>query len=442
MRPRSLTARLCLALSASTLVVATVAGIWSYSQALAEARDLQDDVLRQVGAIVATSSRAPQDMTTDQGPISDTASDLDVTSLDAAGLPSTTPAGLVTATVGGEVQRAYVVRRSGGEPVVVSQPTAAREEIARQSALSAVLPLLLLIPVLLLAIVLSVRGVLRPVNRLAADIGGRAARDLGPVDVDAGPSELRGFLQALNTQFARTQAAVDNERLFIAQAAHELRTPLTAMSLQLENAALAPDGEHLRARLDELRGGVNRSRHLIDQLLDLARAQAGTTANARTERFDIVLRDALSDVLPLADRVGVTLAVESGANLNAPVATPAMTSVLRNLLDNAVRYSPRGGTVVVNAGPRDAILAISVDDQGPGVNDPEAAVRPFTREGSQQMPGSGLGLPIVNELVHHIGGTLQIISSAQPPTGTTARVEVPLLSLRPGDTHRPPPNDH
>ena len=154
-----------------------------------------------------------------------------------------------------------------------------------------------------------------------------------------------------------------------------------------------------------------------------------------------MLRDALSDVLPLADRVGVTLAVESGANLDAPVATPAMTSVLRNLLDNAVRYSPRGGTVVVNAGPRDAILAISVDDQGPGVNDPEAAVRPFTREGSQQMPGSGLGLPIVNELVHHIGGTLQIISSAQPPTGTTARVEVPLLSLRPGDTHRPPPND-
>ena len=442
MRTRSLTARLCLALSASTLAVASVAGIWSYTQALAEARDLQDDVLRQVGAIVATSSSPPQDVTTDQGPISDTASDLDVTSLDAAGLPSTTSAGLVTATVDGEVRRAYVVRRSSGGPVVVSQPTAARDEIAHQSALSAVLPLLLLIPVLLLAIVLSVRGVLRPVNRLAHDIGGRAARDLGPVDVDAGPTELRGFLQALNTQFARTQDAVDHERLFIAQAAHELRTPLTAMSLQLENAVAAPDDEHLRARLHELRGGVGRSRHLIDQLLDLARAQAGTTAHGRTERFDIVLRDALSEVLPLADRAGVTLAVESGADLEAPVATPAMTSVLRNLLDNAVRYSPRGGTVVVNATPRDAILTISVDDQGPGVHDPEAAVQPFTREGSQQMPGSGLGLAIVNELVHHIGGTLRIISSTQPPTGTTARVEVPLTSGRPADTHHAPANDH
>ena len=257
MRPRSLTARLCLALSASTLVVASLAGIWSYQHALAEARNLQDDVLRQVGAIVATSTSPPQDVTTDQGPISDTASDLDVTSLADAGLAASTPPGLVTTTVGEEERRLYVVPRGSGGPVVVSQPTAARDEIAHQNALSAVLPLLLLIPVLLLAIVLSVRGVLRPVNRLADDIGTRAARDLGPVDVDAGPTELRGFLHALNTQFARTQDAVDHERLFIAQAAHELRTPLTAMSLQLENAVAASDEAHVRApaRRAARRGG-------------------------------------------------------------------------------------------------------------------------------------------------------------------------------------------
>ena len=124
------------------------------------------------------------------------------------------------------------------------------------------------------------------------------------------------------------------------------------------------------------------------------------------------------------------------------MATPAMTSVLRNLLDNAVRYSPRGGTVVVTP-PRATPSSRSRSmTRGRGCTTPEAAVQPFTREGSQQMPGSGLGLAIVNELVHHIGGTLRIISSTQPPTGTTARVEVPLTSGRPADTHDAPANDH
>ncbi len=425
--PRSLTARLSLTLAVSTLAVASLAGVWSYSTALREARDLQDDVLRQVGTIVAASSSTPQDLVTDHGPISDTASDLDVTSLTAAGLPATTAAGLLTTTVDGQVRRLLVVPRAAGGPVAVSQPIAARDEIAHQSATSAVLPLLLLIPVLLLAIVLSVRTVLHPVNRLASDIGSRDARDLGPVDVDAGPTELRGFLVALNAQLASTQESVDHERLFIAQAAHELRTPLTAMSLQLENAVAASDEAHVRARLSELGGGVGRSRHLIDQLLELARAQADSGPRT-SEDLAGVLRHVLGEVLPLADQHDVTLEVRSGADLQDRVPTPATTSVLRNLLDNAVRYSPPGSTVTVDTTRCAAILVISVVDRGPGVRDPETAVRPFTREGNQHLPGSGLGLAIVSELVRHIGGTLRITSSTQPPTGTSVRVEIPTLT--------------
>ncbi|HET7822204.1 MAG TPA: ATP-binding protein [Ornithinibacter sp.] len=434
--PRSLTARLSLTLAVSTLAVATVAGAWSYHQAFQEAQALQDDVLRQVGAIVATSPVAPEDLTTDLGPLTDTASDLDVTSLSASGLADTSPAGLTTTTVGGEVRRVLVVQRLTGGPVAVSQPTGARDEIAHATALSTVLPLVALIPVLLVVIVLGVRGVLRPVNRLADDIGGRDARDLGPVDVDAAPTELHGFLLALNAQLARTQHAVDHERLFIAQAAHELRTPLTAMSLQLENAVAASDEAHVRARLAELRGGVGRSRHLIDQLLELARAQADS-GPATTEGFDSVLRHVLGEVLPLADLRGVTLEVRSGAALHDPVPTPATTSVLRNLLDNAVRYSPAGATVTVDATRAAGILAVTVGDDGPGIGDPEAAVRPFTREGSQQGLGSGLGLAIVTELVRHVGGTLRITSSTRPPTGTSARVELPVPTPTPNSTATP-----
>jgi two-component system OmpR family sensor kinase len=431
--PRSLTTRLSLTLAATTLAVATCAGIWSYHQAFTEASDLQDDVLRQVGTIVAATSTPPEELTTDRGPLTDTASDIDVTTLDAADLPATAPAGLATSSVNGEERRVLVVQRAAGGAVAVSQPVAARDQIARASALSAVLPLLLLIPALLLAIVLGVRAVLRPVNRLATDVGTRDARDLGPVDVDAAPTELRGFLLALNTHLARTQAAVDHERLFIAQAAHELRTPLTAMSLQLENAVAATDEAHVRARLDELTGGVARSRRLINQLLELARAQADRGGTATTEAFSTVLRHVLGELLPLADIHHVMLDVESGADLCDEVATPAMTSVLRNLIDNAVRYSPPGTTVAVNATHRAGTLTVTVDDQGPGVRDPEAALRPFTRGEGQHVEGSGLGLAIVDELVRHLGGRLKIISSPQTSTGTTVRVEIPTASHHSSD---------
>jgi two-component system OmpR family sensor kinase len=430
--PRSLTARLSLTLAATTLAVATCAGVWSYRLAFTEASDLQDDVLRQVGTIVAATSTPPEDLTTDRGPLTDTASDIDVTTLAAADLPATAPGGLATSSVNGEERRVLVVERAAGGAVAVSQPVAARDEIARASALSAVLPLLLLIPALLLAIVLGVRAVMRPVNRLATDIGTRDARDLGPVDVDAAPTELRGFLLALNTHLARTQEAVDHERLFIAQAAHELRTPLTAMSLQLENAVAASDEAQVRARLDELTGGVARSRRLINQLLELARAQADT-GPATTEGFDSVLRHVLGELLPLADLHHVLLDVESGADLCDEVPTPAMTSVLRNLIDNAVRYSPPGTTVAVNATHRAGTLILTVDDQGPGVRDPEAALRPFTRGEGHHVEGSGLGLAIVDELVRHLGGRLQIMSSPQTSTGTTVRVEIPTASHHSSD---------
>jgi two-component system, OmpR family, sensor kinase len=430
--PRSLTARLSLTLAALTLVVATCAGIWSYHQAFTEASELQDDVLRQVGTIVAATSTPPEELTTDRGPLTDTASDIDVTTLAAADLRANAPAGLATSSVNGEERRVLVVHRAAGGAVAVSQPVAARDQIARDSALSAVLPLLLLIPALLLAIVLGVRAVMRPVNRLATDIGTRDARDLGPVDVDAAPTELRGFLLALNTHLARTQEAVDHERLFIAQAAHELRTPLTAMSLQLENAVAASDEAQVRARLDELTGGVARSRRLINQLLELARAQADT-GPATTEGFDSVLRHVLGELLPLADLHHVLLDVESGADLCDEVPTPAMTSVLRNLIDNAVRYSPPGTTVAVNATHRAGTLTVTVDDQGPGVRDKEAALRPFTRGEGQHVEGSGLGLAIVDELVRHLGGRLQIMSSPQTSTGTTVRVEIPTASHHSSD---------
>lgn len=425
MKRGSLTFQLSALVALAILVVGGVAGIWSYAQALQEARNRQDDVLIQVASIAAVTTSKTA-VPVDEIPLSDSASDIDVTTLKRSGLPSGTPNGLGNAEIAGEARRVFVVRSSTGSELVVSQSIEVRDEAAGATALAAAIPLLVLLPLLLLAIFGVVRRVMRPVNQLADEVRARTATDLGPLEAEQAPSELRGFLVALNAQFDKTRAALDRERLFIAEAAHELRTPLTAMSLQLDRAANAPDSAVLRDRLSALGSGVERSRHLIDQLLDLARAQTDSVDAPAEQSFDTIIRNVLSDVLPLADRAQVGLEVEATAVADLTLPVVAITSVLRNLLDNAIRYSPSGGLVVVAARQQDDSLIVSVEDHGPGMVSPKAMLRPFAREAGQAAEGSGLGLAIVSEQVRHLQGTLEFRSSRRFAIGTEVVITLPM----------------
>jgi two-component system OmpR family sensor kinase len=426
-RRRSLTRRLSALVALTTIVMAGAAGVWSYAQALQAARDLQDDVLAQVASIAAATTTRTTSRP-DVIPVSDDAADIDVTSLTKAGLPASTPNGLGTAEIGGESRRIFVIRSDTGAELVVSQSIEVRDETAREGAVATVTPLLLLVPALLLAIYLVVRSVMRPVNRLAAEVRSRDAGDLSPLGEEEAPSELQAFLAALNTQFGRVAASLDRERLFLAEAAHELRTPLTAMSLQLERASIAPDSVRLRERLGELGRGVGRSRHLIDQLLELARAQAGAQDSRLAERLDALVRDVVGDLLPLADAAGVELEVDLADSGGELVPVAAATSVLRNLLDNAVRYASIGGQVRLSARRDAEELVIVVDDNGPGIANPDEVLRPFARGAGQDAQGSGLGLAIVTEQVRRLHGRFELGPSRRFGTGTQAVVRLPADS--------------
>ena len=425
MRRRSLTLRLGVLVALTTMVMAGGAGAWSYAQALQSARDLQDDVLTQVANLAAaTTTRGG--IPPDELPLSKDAADIDVTSLKKSGLPSSTPAGLGTAQIGGESRRIFVIRNGKGTELVVSQSIEVRDETARESAIATVTPLLLLVPALLLAIFFVVRSVMLPVNRLAEEVRSRDAGDLSALAEDAAPRELQAFLAALNTQFGRVAASLDRERLFLAEAAHELRTPLTAMSLQLERAAIAPDSARLRERLGELGRGVERSRHLIDQLLELARAQGAALDAQAPERLDALVRHVVSDLLPLADEAGVELEVNLDDAGTEPLPAAATTSVLRNLVDNAIRYSSAGGQVQLSARRDGAELVIVVEDDGPGIANPDEVLRPFARGEDQDVQGSGLGLAIVTEQVRRLSGSFEIGPSRRFASGTRAAVRLPV----------------
>ena len=423
MSRRSLAGRLTTVLMLFTIAVAAVAGAWSYRQASTHARELQDDVLLQVASLAA--SAGPGRLTTDAETLSSATADIDVGTLSGSGLAPSTPPGLLTVTVAGTPRRVAVARAAAGPGVVASQPVAARDRIARDAALSAVLPLLVLLPLLVVAIAVAVRRVLAPVEELAAEVSARAVSDLRPLDEDRAPQELRGFVTALNGQVARAEQAVVHERRFISQAAHELRTPLTAMAVQLDRAGSAP-ADRRGDRLADLDAGLRRARHVVDQLLDLARAQADQDADPATERFDVLLGAVVSDVLPAADAAGVEIVLESGADEPSRVHLAATSSALRNLLDNAVRYGADGGLVVLAARRDEGSLVVTVDDGGPGMADPDALSRPFVRGSEMAAEGSGLGLVIVAEQVARFGGSVSFGATARFPTGTRAMLQIPV----------------
>ncbi|WP_084125348.1 ATP-binding protein [Demequina sp. NBRC 110054] len=437
MKTRSISGRLSATLAALTLVVACVAGAWSYRAAYVGAKSLQDDVLTQVATLAANAaaSGTTSSLTTDSPAASDPTTDIDIATLEQAGLDDSTQPGLTTTVIDGIEERLAVARVGDGPAMVAAQPVAARDDLAREAAASAVVPFLILIPLLMIGLVLATRRALAPVRALADEVAS-ADGTLPRLDADRAPRELQGFISTLNTQRERVEETVAHERLFIMQAAHELRLPLTAVSLQLERAALAPDDARLRDRLEDLRGGVDRSRHVVEQLLALARARSTPEDEAPAEGFATVLRAVLAEVLPAADRAGVEIEVTAGGDDASQVPATAATSAIRNVLDNAIRHGGSGGRVAVAASREGATLVVTVDDAGPGIDDPEAVMRPFARGRSPEAEGSGLGLTIVAEQMRRIRGTAALEPTPLFPSGTRVRLSFPVVPTSPDTAGR------
>jgi two-component system OmpR family sensor kinase len=243
----SLHRKLSVTLSLAILGVAFVAGVFSFLSAYDEAYELQDDVLRQVAALMdrqllspdILASRGSNDANEESRVIVQRLGDARQSSLtvDNGGrlpLPKTLPNGLQTLRAGGETFRVIVRTTTTGEQIAVAQETGFRNQIARASALRTVMPFLVLVPILLIAIPNLVRKMFERVALLAHEIDDRTEQALHPVEDRHIPAEVRPFVAAINRLLARVARSIEVQRRFVADAAHELRTPMTALSLQAE----------------------------------------------------------------------------------------------------------------------------------------------------------------------------------------------------------------
>jgi two-component system, OmpR family, sensor kinase len=432
----SLKARLLGWLLAGVAFVGVTGGWIVYRNALAEADEFFDYHLRQTALILR--DQPVEYLLSPQLPPTDAAYDfvVQVWSLDGvrvylsrphAVLPQITTLGFATVATSEGRWRVFGVQALT-TVIQVAQPMKVREQRAAELAVQTLRPFALLLPVLVLVIWLAVAHALQPLRRLTAQLKARRVDALDSLADGGLPEEVRPLVGALNELLERLRAALERERAFMADAAHELRTPLTALHLQMGMLSRAADESERAAAMQSLSTGVQRAIRLVEQMLSLAQQQPRTPQARSAVRLDDTVREVVAELVPLADAGGVDLGVEAAQPVSVQADAQALRTLVRNLVDNAVRYSGAGGRVDVSVAGADATAGarLIVSDNGPGIP-PEDRARVFDRfyrRAGTRATGSGLGLAIVRAIAEAHGAQVQLADGAGG-RGLTVSVSFP-----------------
>ncbi len=293
----------------------------------------------------------------------------------------------------------WLTAPDGKYRVVVGQEREYRQEMALDVVRSQLTPWLVALPVMLLLLIVLLSRELWPLKKLTQTLRARSPDATDRLATHGVPVEVRPLVDALNQLFARTQEMMARERRFTSDAAHELRSPLTALKVQTEVAQLSLDDPQAQAKaLTQLHAGIDRASRLVEQLLTLSRLDSlENLDDVETLNMADLLQSAVMDIYHPAQQAGIDIRL----NIHAPQVTRSgqqllLSLLVRNLLDNAVRYSPRGSQVEVTLDAH----SVTVRDTGPGIS-PDALARigeRFYRPPGQDQTGSGLGLSIVKRI--------------------------------------------
>jgi two-component system OmpR family sensor kinase len=335
-------------------------------------------------------------------------------------LPPRAVLGFSVVEAHGKHYRVYTLQ-TAFQTVQIAQDLDARTARARALAARAVLPFALLTPLLMLAVWWVISQSLAPVEGARRQLAQRAADDFSPLAGAGLPDEVRPLVDELNLLFARVRDAFDAQKTFVADAAHELRSPLTALKLQAQ--ALRASGRtdeatpaEREAGIQRLNQGIDRAIRLVEQLLALAREEAGSGPAREAVDLRDVIRLAVADVMPQARLKQIDLGLTEGQAAPAQVRgePEALRVLLRNLLDNAVKYTPAAGRIDVSLEPAQGRLVLTLEDSGQGIAEEERE-RVFDRfyraSNSASETGSGLGLAIVQAIATRHGARLELAHS-------------------------------
>jgi two-component system OmpR family sensor kinase len=342
-----------------------------------------------------------------------------------ARLPQRAVLGFSNVRANGTTYRIFSIQ-TDNQTVQVAQDLAVRRSMASNLAFRTLGPIAVMMPILMVVVWWVVSGSLDPVARVRRQVASRQADDLSPVSESGLPDEVRPLVQELNLLFGRVRTAFDAQQNFVADAAHELRTPLAALKLQTQSLERADSPEARQVAVGRLSAGIERATRLVEQLLVLARQEANAAPRQAVDMAGIARR-AVADLVGVAQARDIDLGLQRADAAEVQGQADALTILLRNLVDNAIKYTPSGGTVDVSVLMEGRAVTVLVEDSGPGIpaEERERVFDRFYRVPGSDAAGSGLGLAIIKSIAERHGAKLTLGESARLG-GLEAKVTFPV----------------
>ena len=434
---RSIRRRLLLLQLSAVLLISGLAVAGAYSRVRDEFYEMQDYHLQQVALLLMqqselADSRAlaplPEEEDLDLiGQIWSENGKLIYSSHVDYPLPLPDRAGLSTVEWDEEMFRIYALTRHG-RTVQVAQSLEVRDAALRGVTWRLLTPLALLVPLLGVATWIAVGRGLRPLAALRREVAQRNPASLTPIALEQAPDEVRPLVGSLNDLLSRLEEALDSQRRFTADAAHELRTPLTAVKLQFQLLERAQTAQERQQAIEQLKSGIEQAIRLVNQLLTLERL--GPDARSPRTRVPVgeIAHDVVADLGALAAQKSIVLRLERCDAVAVDGNEDQLRTLMNNLVDNAIRYTPQGGHVELRVIGIDGAGRIEVADSGPGIPAQERlrVFDRFYRVAGSGAPGSGLGLSIVRRIADAHGASVEL--DAASGGGLLVRVRFPTLS--------------
>ena len=436
----SLRARLLWFLLAAITLAALAQALIAYRSVLSDAGQIFDYHMQQMA--LSLRSGAPLSNGDLQDPAADPENnDLVVQvwtpdgvrvfrSISRAALPERAVLGFSNVKANGTTYRIFSVQTSS-QTVQIAQDMAVRQQMASSLALRTVAPIALMAPILMLVVWWVVSASLAPVKRVRTQVAARQADDLSPVSEADLPDEVRPLVHELNLLFGRVKTAFEAQQHFVADAAHELRSPLAALKLQVLSLERAGDQGTRELAIARLTAGIERATRLVEQLLVLARQEASAAGGSQLEPVDLsaLVKRTLGDMAGAAQARKVDLGLVHADQSSIAGQPDALIILLRNLVDNAIKYTPAGGAVDVDVRSTPERVSLAVEDSGPGISqdEQERVFNRFYRVPGSAAGGSGLGLAIIKAIAERHGAKLSLARSERLG-GLCVRLDFPVIT--------------
>ncbi|HEX7816300.1 sensor histidine kinase [Dyella sp.] len=326
--------------------------------------------------------------------------------------------------------RLFTLKNRFGLVIRIGERYDNRRDITRGLILEHGLPLLIGLPLLAILVSLAVKRGLRPLDLLTRLLAKRTPGSRRTISIERTPREIKPLIVTLNQQLERLEDAIDREHRFASDVAHELRTPLAATMIHLESAIIAEDPEEISYTLKNARRSLARLGRRIEQILAIARLEAGAASQQRMPLDLIVIAtEVVEELAPIIAEKDISLSLNHDEpDLHVSGHEVALTAMFRNLVENALRYAPSGGQVDIAIARVDGKAVIDISDDGPGIpaERRETVFKRFHRESEATSQGFGLGLSIVQRAVELHEATISLLES---PGGQGLLVRIRMDAL-------------